>query len=129
MTFRTFFWELFGGSGVRGPELLSGDFFETFRGFGVLGSVDDRGDPNPRICMFMHRRHAVLLSRGHQMSVSRTHTRMTQKGGSRHLGLGMTHDLAELIGPDQTRDGLLANTKLPQKKNTETKPETPKKTN
>ena len=43
------FWELFGGSGVRGPELLSGDFFETFRGFGVLGSVDGRGDP--KSCM------------------------------------------------------------------------------
>ena len=38
--------ELFGGSGVRGPELLSGDFFETFRGFGVLGSVVGRGDPS-----------------------------------------------------------------------------------
>ena len=39
--------EVFGGSGVGGPEVLSGDFFETFRGFGILGSVDGRGDPNP----------------------------------------------------------------------------------
>ena len=27
------------------PKLLLGDFFETFRGFGVLGSVGGRGDP------------------------------------------------------------------------------------
>ena len=27
-----------------GPKLLSGDFFETFRVFGVFGSVDGGGD-------------------------------------------------------------------------------------
>ena len=44
-TFRTFF-GTFRGSGSGGPKLLSGDFFETFRGFGFLGSVDGRRDPN-----------------------------------------------------------------------------------
>ena len=42
--FRTFF-GIFWGSGVGGPKLLSGDFSETFRGLGVLGSVDGRRDP------------------------------------------------------------------------------------
>ena len=42
ITFRTFFW-LFRGPGSGGPKLLSGDFFETFRVFGVLGSVDGQG--------------------------------------------------------------------------------------
>ena len=43
MTFRTFF-GLFRGPGSGGPKLISGDFFETFRVFGVLGSVDGGGD-------------------------------------------------------------------------------------
>ena len=47
LTFRTFF-GLFGGPGSGGPKLLSGDFFETFRVFGVLGSVDGGGDLNVR---------------------------------------------------------------------------------
>ena len=34
---------------VRKKKLLSGDSFETFWGFGVLGSVDGRGDPNRRV--------------------------------------------------------------------------------
>ena len=42
--FRTFS-ELFGGFGSGGPKLPSGDFLETFRGFGVLGSVDGGRDP------------------------------------------------------------------------------------
>ena len=37
--------ELFGGPVSAGPKLLSGDFFDTFRGFGVSVSVDGRGDP------------------------------------------------------------------------------------
>ena len=46
-TFRTFF-GTFRGSGLGDPKLLSGDFFETFRGFGVLGSVNGGRDPNYR---------------------------------------------------------------------------------
>ena len=45
LTFRTFF-GLFRGPGSGGPKLLSGDLFETFRVFGVLGSVDGGGDLN-----------------------------------------------------------------------------------
>ena len=34
------------------PKLPSGDFLETFRGFGVLGSVDGRGDLKHRhVCV------------------------------------------------------------------------------
>ena len=34
LDFSVFFSELFGGPGSGGPKLPSGDFFETFRGFG-----------------------------------------------------------------------------------------------
>ena len=46
--FQTFSWlfGLFQGPEWGGPKLLSGDFFETFRVFGVLDSVDSRGDLN-----------------------------------------------------------------------------------
>ena len=45
LDFSDFFW-LFQGPGSGGPKLLSGHFFETFRFFGVLGSVDGGGDCN-----------------------------------------------------------------------------------
>ena len=53
LTFRTFF-GLFRGPGSGGPKLLSGDFCETFRVFGVFGSVDGGGNlnamhPNPSL--------------------------------------------------------------------------------
>ena len=38
-TFRNFLRNFSGSRVGGGPKLLSGDFFETFRGFGVLGSV------------------------------------------------------------------------------------------
>ena len=44
LTFRPSFW-LFRGLGSGGPKLLAGDFFGTFRGLEVLGSVDGGGDP------------------------------------------------------------------------------------
>ena len=47
--FSGFVSELFGGPGSGGPKHLSGDFFETFRGSRVLGSVDGGRDPNPRV--------------------------------------------------------------------------------
>ena len=51
--FQTFSWlfelffGLFRGPGSGGPKLLSGDFFETFRVFGVLDSVGGGGDLKP----------------------------------------------------------------------------------
>ena len=46
LDFSDFFGNLLGVPG--GPGDLSGDFLETFCGFGVLGSVDGRGDPKNR---------------------------------------------------------------------------------
>ena len=43
--FSDLFRNFLGVRGQGGPKLLSGDFFETFRGFRVLGSVDGRRDP------------------------------------------------------------------------------------
>ena len=49
LDFSDFFWELFGGSGVGGPELLFLRLFRDFSGFRGLGSVDGRGDPKARL--------------------------------------------------------------------------------
>ena len=46
LDFSDFFGNILGVPG--GPRDLSGDFFGDFLGFGVLGSVDGRGDPNPK---------------------------------------------------------------------------------
>ena len=43
--FSDLFRNFLGVRGRGGPKLLSGDSFGTFRGFGVLGSVDGRRDP------------------------------------------------------------------------------------
>ena len=48
------FFDFFGVRGRGGPKLLSGDFFETFRVFGVWGSADGKGDLNP--CAEIHLR-------------------------------------------------------------------------
>ena len=53
--------ELLGCPGSGGPELLSRDFFETFRGLGVLGSVDGRGDPNSCIKLSWSREVATQI--------------------------------------------------------------------
>ena len=46
LDFLDFFWTCSGSGIAGGPKLLSGDFFETFRVFGVLDSVDGGGDLN-----------------------------------------------------------------------------------
>ena len=53
MGFSDFFSELFGGPGSGGLKLPLRRFFETFRGFGVFGSVDGRRDPNSRSLLLL----------------------------------------------------------------------------
>ena len=55
----------FSGSGVRGSQTPLGRFFETFRVFGVLGSVDGGGDlnlsgPVLRAMVFLASQHGQL---------------------------------------------------------------------
>ena len=76
---------------------ISGDFFETFRGFGVLGSVDGRGDPGSlalRVVIFLfpcnppHPNRTPRPSHPRQLDFSTFRVRFALEGGNRASVIG-----------------------------------------